>query len=347
LTPQSNDKGIDGKPEIMEEEAKIVREIYRKFMKVKTTSWIANYLTKNKIKTPGGKDKWQKSTVDSILTNEKYKGDALLQKTFTVDFLEKKMKKNEGEIPQYYVENSHPAIIDPIEWELVQAEFARRVELGRTYSSKSIFSSKLVCGDCGGFYGQKVWHSTSKYRKVIWQCNKKYKKDAKRCNTPNLTVETIQMMFLNVYNRFMENRNQIIEDCVFIRMSLTDFEELDKEIERQTEEIEVIAERVKHLVKENASTPQSQDEYIKKYNSLSKRYEEEYKKLENLQQDKELRKSKDKAMEVFIENLKKQPLDIDAWDETLWALMIEKAIVERDGSLKFIFYNGTEMVEEA
>lgn len=155
------------------------------------------------------------------------------------------------------------------------------------------------------------------------------------------------MMFLNVYNRFMENRNQIIEDCVFIRMSLTDFEELDKEIERQTEEIEVIAERVKHLVKENASTPQSQDEYIKKYNSLSKRYEEEYKKLENLQQDKELRKSKDKAMEVFIENLKKQPLVIDAWDETLWALMIEKAIVERDGSLKFIFYNGTEMVEEA
>ena len=162
-------KGIDGKPEILEEEAKIVREIYRKFMKGKTTSWIANYLTENKIKTPGGKDKWQKSTVDSILTNEKYKGAALLQKKFTVNFLEKKMKKNEGEIPQYYVENSHPAIIDHIDWEQVQLEFARREALGRTYSSKSIFSSKLVCVDCGGFYGQKVWHSTSKYRRVI--CN--------------------------------------------------------------------------------------------------------------------------------------------------------------------------------
>jgi hypothetical protein len=77
------------------------------------------------------------------------------------------MKKNEGEIPQYYVENSHPAIIDPIEWEQVQAEFARREALGRPYSPKSIFSSKLVCVDCGGFYGQKVWHSTSKYRRVI------------------------------------------------------------------------------------------------------------------------------------------------------------------------------------
>lgn len=154
------------------------------------------------------------------------------------------------------------------------------------------------------------------------------------------------MIFLNSYNRFMENRNQIIEDCVFIRMSLTDFEELDKEIERQTEEIEVIAERVKHLVKENASTLQSQDEYIKKYNSLSKRYEEEYKKLEKLQKDKELRKSKYKAMEVFIENLKKQPLVIDAWDETLWALMIEKAIVNHDGSIIFVFKNGTEIQEE-
>ena len=339
-------KGANGKLEIIEEEAKIVRLIYSLFIKGKTAGWIANYLTKNNIKTPARKDKWQKSTVDSILTNEKYKGDALLQKTFTVDFLEKKMKKNEGEIPQYYVENSHPAIIDPIEWELVQAEFARRVELGRTYSSKSIFSSKLVCGDCGGFYGQKVWHSTSKYRKVIWQCNKKYKKDAKRCSTPNLTVETIQMIFLNSYNRFMENRNQIIEDCELVKMYLTDFEELDKEIERRTEEIEVIAERVKHLVKENASTLQSQDEYIKKYNSLSKRYEEEYKKLEKLQKDKELRKSKYKAMEVFIENLKKQPLVIDAWDETLWALMIEKAIVNHDGSIIFVFKNGTEIQEE-
>ena len=100
--------------EIIDEEAKIVRLIYSLFIKGKTAGWIANYLTKNNFKTPARKDKWQKSTVDSILTNEKYKGDALLQKTFTVNFLEKKMKKNEGEIPQYYVENSHPAIIDPI-----------------------------------------------------------------------------------------------------------------------------------------------------------------------------------------------------------------------------------------
>ena len=154
-------KGANGKLEIIEEEAKTVRKIYELFIKGKTTSWIAKHLTEKGIKTPANKDVWQKSTVDSILTNEKYKGDAPIQMKFTIDFLEKRMKKNEGEIPQYYVENSHPAIIDPVEWEHSQVEFARREALGRTYSSKSIFLSKLVCVDCGGFYGQKVWHSTS------------------------------------------------------------------------------------------------------------------------------------------------------------------------------------------
>jgi len=151
------------------------------------------------------------------------------------------------------------------------------------------------------------------------------------------------MMFLNAYNTFMGDRKQVIEDCELMRKALVDFTKIDSDIERQTEDLEVIAERVKHLVKENASTTHSQNEYIKKYDSLSKRYEAEYKKLENLQKDKEFRISKDKAMEVFIENLKKQPLVVEVWDEGLWALMIEKAIVGRDEKVRFIFYNGIEI----
>ena len=84
------------------------------------------------IVTPGGKKKWNESTVLSILTNEKYKGDALLQKTFTVDFLTKKHKVNEGEVPQYYVEANHEAIIPPEEFEQVQAEVARRNKIGKS-----------------------------------------------------------------------------------------------------------------------------------------------------------------------------------------------------------------------
>ena len=126
-------KGDNGLPEIVPEEAETVRWIYSLFLSGKTTGSIAGLLTREGIPTPAGKKKWAASTVESILKNEKYKGDALLQKAFTVDFLTKKQKKNEGEVPQYYVENSHPAIIDPAEWKLVQRELERRKAIGRSY----------------------------------------------------------------------------------------------------------------------------------------------------------------------------------------------------------------------
>ena len=172
-------KGSNGLPEIVPEEAEIVRKIYRMFISGRTVNYIAEHLTQQEIPTPRGKQKWQSSTVESILTNEKYKGAALLQKKFTVDFLNKKMKVNEGEVPQYYVEHSHPPIIEPAEWERVQQEMARRKSLGKHCNSLSPFSSKIVCGDCGAYYGAKVWHSTDKYRRTIWQCNNKFSGDEK------------------------------------------------------------------------------------------------------------------------------------------------------------------------
>ncbi|MFA5220514.1 MAG: recombinase family protein, partial [Bacilli bacterium] len=214
---------------------------------------------------------WYKTTIDSILTNEKYRGDALLQKRFTVNFLEHKLKKNQGEVPQYYVENSHDPIIDPFEWDLVQRELDRRAELGKSYSSKSIFSSKLVCEECGGFYGQKLWHSNTKYRRFIWQCNEKFKRDDARCKTPLLDTETIKQMFLIAYNQLMENRNDVIVDCKMIMNTLVDFEKLERQMNEQVQETEVVANLVKNLVKENASTPKSQEEYLSKYEVLQLR----------------------------------------------------------------------------
>ncbi len=161
------------------------------------------------IRSPGGKEKWTKTTVVSILRNEKYKGDARLQKKFTVDFLEKKMKPNEGEVPQYYVEDSHPHIIEPAEWDHVQAVFDRRKALGKTYSGKSVLSAKLVCEDCGGFFGSKVWHSTDKYRRTIWQCNSKFSNEH-RCETPTIDTETIQRMFISAYNQLMKNEERLL-----------------------------------------------------------------------------------------------------------------------------------------
>lgn len=136
-------KGPDGLPEIDPEQAEIVRKIYRLFMSGKTIGYICKLLESEGIPTPSGKTQWQSRTISSILTDEKYKGSALLQKTYTVDFLTKTMKVNEGEVPQYYVECSHPAIIDPSEWEAVQVEVARRKKLGQRHDCFTPFSGKV------------------------------------------------------------------------------------------------------------------------------------------------------------------------------------------------------------
>ena len=122
-------KGADGLPEIVPEEAELVRRIYKLFMQGKTAHAIGKILTAERIPTPAGKAKWQSSTIESILQNEKYRGDARLQKKFTVDFLQKKMKVNEGEVPQYYVENNHEAIIPRQLFMQAQEELLRRAHL--------------------------------------------------------------------------------------------------------------------------------------------------------------------------------------------------------------------------
>ena len=145
-------KGADGIPEIVPEEAAIVKLIYRLFMEGKSPAYIARFLSSCNILSPAGRPQWRPETVKSILSNEKYKGDAILQKTFCTDFLTKKMKVNEGEVPQYYVENSHPAIISPEMFEAVQAELAKRKRSNHRNYTPHCFSGRIFCDECGALY---------------------------------------------------------------------------------------------------------------------------------------------------------------------------------------------------
>lgn len=122
----------------------------------KTCSYIVNYFNSNNVLTSARCHNWSKQNILSILKNEKYKGDAILQKSYIKDFLEHKTVKNNGELLKYYVENSHLAIIEKDMWETVQTELKRRELIGVSYSSSNVFSSKLICCDCGAFYGKKV-----------------------------------------------------------------------------------------------------------------------------------------------------------------------------------------------
>lgn len=181
----------EGVPELLGKVFKRRYQIYSMFLQGMTPYGIAGQLTMDGTPSPTGKDHWNTSAVKSILTNEKYKGDALLQKTYCVDFLTKKFKVNDGEVPQYYVENNHEAIIDPEIFDMVQREVARRGTGRNRHSGVHMFSGKIKCGECGNWYGSKVWHSNSKYRRMVWQCNHKFSGDQK-CLTPHLDDETIK-----------------------------------------------------------------------------------------------------------------------------------------------------------
>jgi len=336
---------VDGKIVINEEQAKIVRLIYMMFLKEgKTCTGIAEYLKSEGIPTPSGKScNWTKNTVTSILTNEKYKGDALLQKTYTFDYLEHKLVPNKGELPQYYVENNHPAIIDRDVWEMVQTEMMRRSMLGAAYSASSIFVSKLVCGDCGRPYGKKKWHSTDKYTKEIYRCNDKYNKSHAQCQTPTLTEEEIKEKFIRAYNLVMCDKQQVINDTLAVIEMLMGTNELDLEIAERQARIDEISKAVSVMVKENARTVQDQIEFARRYDDLTKQYEEHKAALDKAVKEKAYKTGKATQMRASLETMKKADDYLEEWSDEMWILLVESATVNRDNTITFTFINGQEV----
>ncbi len=237
---------------------------------------------------------------------------------------------------------SHPAIILPEEFELVQAEILRRKSLGKQYNSKSIFAARIVCGDCGNFYGSKVWHSTTKYRRVIWRCNQKFNGVCK-CSTPHLYEDAIKEKFLSACNQLFENRVEILENCQMMQNLLTDCTEIDEKQQAVLQEMEVVSELTRKYITENSRTAQNQDEYNAHYNGLVERYEKLKKKSLLLQKQKEERLAKRDLIGGFILEFSKCKEMLTEFDEQLWIAAIDKVTVFQDGRLVFSFNDGTEI----
>ncbi|WP_242975797.1 recombinase family protein [Desulfosporosinus sp. FKB] len=324
----------------MESEAATVRLIYRLFLEGKTPSGIANHLTKNEIPTPSGKQKWQVSTVESILTNEKYRGDALLQKTFTVDFLTKQKKVNEGEIPKYYVENSHPAIVEPDVYDMVQFEMKRRKENGGHHSGANCFSSKIVCGECGSFFGSKVWHSTSNYRRTIWQCNHKFK-GPNNCGTPHVYEDTLKQLFLNSMNQLISNKDEIIENCKMIKHVLTDTTSLNVQTEDLQHELTLVTELIRQCVEENSRIGLDQLEYQQRYMGLVMRYEKAKDEIKKIEDQRQARRVKREQLDTFLDTVLQQDSILTEFDETLWYAVLDKVTIYASDNIQFTFRDGT------
>lgn len=314
------------------EQARTVKLIYKLFLDGLTCHAIAKELTGRKLPTPGGKTVWSRTTIRSILTNEKYKGDALLQKEFTVDFLQKKTKKNEGEVPQYYVEGNHEAIIDPVTFDYVQAEMARRTKDKHRYSGVSMFSSKIKCGECGCWYGSKVWHSTDKYRRIIYQCNRKYK-GGKPCSTPHVTEEQVKDAFVRAVNVLLSEKEELAANVQMVIAVLCDSTELEKRQLELKEELEVIVGLVERCVAENARTALDQDEYSERYNGLVSRYEAVKAQFDEISQTIADKADRKKLLEQFLQTVETQE-PVTQFDERLWSSLVDFVTVYSENNIR-------------
>lgn len=215
------DKDDDGNLVINKKQAKIVKRIYTDYLNGKGPKRIARELEAEGIPNWNGKAKWYESSIRKMLSNEKYKGDALLQKTYTVDFLSKKRVENTGQVPRYYVEESHPAIIDKEMWEAVQLEIERRKAFAEKHGIVKVdyatvdnpFAGKVICGHCGSPFGRKVWNSTDEnLRRVVWRCNEKYKvKGQVKCQNKHIDDKALYQAFINTFNAILANKEYFME----------------------------------------------------------------------------------------------------------------------------------------
>ena len=319
--------------------------IYKLFLGGLSFYAITKELEKWGIKSPSGKDRWYISTVRSILTNEKYRGDALIQKEYTADFLDKTRRKNTGEIPQYYVEEHHEAIIPPDLFDFVQTEIKAR-ETGGKHSGVSIFANKIKCGCCGGWYGAKVWHSTDKYRRVIYRCNKKYAHKGKPCSTRHLTEEEIKQIFVKALNSLVEVKENVIAELHSLIDSVCQTRELLEERDKVEQELSILAERLETLIRENARVAQDQTAYLKQENEIRARYLENQGHLETLDGQIAERGCERNTLEGMIQVVCGIDGEQLAFDEELWSGLLDHIVVKEDGQITVVFKGGIETAVE-
>ena len=218
-------RGADGQPEIVPEEAEVIKRIYHRYLDGCTLGQIKRELDEDNVPTAQGVEFWSPAIIHNILTNEKYIGDALLQKTYVTDCISKKVKKNQGERAMYYVENNHPAIISREMFDQVRNEMTRRsskrkvlqksgkTELGK-YSGKYALTELLVCGECGSPYKRVTWARNGKKR-TVWRCVSRLEFGTQYChNSPTLDESKLHSAILASMNEFAAIRQEVCPDVL-------------------------------------------------------------------------------------------------------------------------------------
>lgn len=328
------DRGPDGEFVINEEQAKIVKRIYYEYLDGKTTVEIAKRLTRDGIKTVTGKDKWDNSTILSILKNEKYKGDCLMQKYYINDYLEKKLIKNKGELQQYYVENHHEPIVSAEVYDRVQLLMKRKSKKKKNSAARD-FSSMVICGECGEVYGSKVWHSNSKYRKIIYRCNAKY--EGNKCSTLAIDETRLKEIFVEAINQLLVNKKEIIDNIKY----LLEIKNQNKSYAEEIRQAAVAMDKAEQVYREIINNQKVKPLPFEKYELLIKQHSQEYDKArENynaLIEDNNLHEREISKLEEFIIKFEKLENIIADYDYDLMKRTVEDMLVNADGTITVNF----------
>ncbi|MEA4940793.1 MAG: recombinase family protein [Christensenella sp.] len=309
---------------IVPEEAEIVKRIYREYLEGASMLKITRGLEADGILNGAGRGRWHTSNIDQILRNEKYIGDALLQKTYTIDFLTKKRVKNNGLVPQYYVENSHEAIIPRDIYMQVQEELIRRrcvhtSQNGkkRSYSSNHCFSQMIVCGKCGEIFRRVHWNNNGK-KSIVWRCVSRLENTGVFCDARTVSETAIEQLIITAINKTLSGKDSylnVLENNITTALSKGNEKEIS-EIDRRLKDIQA------KIVKQ-ASSKENCDELGEEVFRL--REEKQRLQLESAGQD-ELR-NRMAEMSAF---LRERPAEITEFSEQLVRRLIEKVTVYED-----------------
>ena len=348
-------RGSDGKPEIDPEQAVTVKRIYERFLAGDSLATIASDLNADGIPTPSGVGQWQRGTIESILTNEKYKGDAVLNKTYIRDCLSKKVMINNGERPKYYVENNHPAIIDSGTFGRVQEEMARRsgkrkvkqvgtkTEQGR-YSSKYALTELLICGECGTPYRRCTWAANGK-KKVVWRCINRLDYGKKYCHdSPSIEESVLQEAIMKAVMQTARQNAEVLKTLkLHIGMGLSAETTEDNSLDLQIRIAEIEAEFQKMLKAIAADNVEAFDE--EKAKALMDEKAKLQIQLDRIADTKQKRKNaKSRLDEIFtiIEALANHPI---SYDDQIVRQILESVIVESKEKIKVVFVGGLEVTQ--
>jgi hypothetical protein len=278
------------------------------------------------------------------LRNEKYKGEALLQKTFCENFLTKKMVKNEGQVPQYYVENSHPEIISPELFELVQQELEQNSRLAQGRSNASCFSGKIFCGECGETFNSRTGHSQDAYKRRVWQCSGKYQERGNvKCRTPHLSDGQLKSAFLLAFNGILGDKDRYLAALNPAIELLTNTADLEKETQILTERHTGLYSQLKDLVENNARQSRDHGEFLTQYEDLSGRYEAVKARLEEIATMRQSRMAKREELQRYCDTLRSREALITEFDEGLWRATVENVTVHSLQDVRVKVRDGREV----